>query len=223
MMQVSVLQQQYIPLPFALLNLHSSSFPSFQLCSCYAYTMHLFYVPGVMTIKQDILKCYHLIFLGDADDHILSHEERCNSREIGTESTTTHNLWTEKKHFCRGEPFVLLYNSSTQHNQTHSCKKPGSCDTCQKHFSRRYSCNICKQSFSRKYSLDRHKNRHTGEKIYTCDTCEKCFFRKDKLIRHKRLHTGEKPYSCVTCQKDFSRKDNFDCHKRTHTVFMRHT
>ena len=49
---------------------------------------------------------------------------------------------------------------------------------------RDHECLHCGIAFNQKSNLDRHMQRHTGEKLH-CSLCEKSFARSDSLRSHQ--------------------------------------
>ncbi|GAB1225130.1 hypothetical protein ENUP19_0243G0009 [Entamoeba nuttalli] len=91
------------------------------------------------------------------------------------------------------------------HMQTHSGKKP-------------FSCNICGMKFLRKHDCNVHMRVHTGEKPYECLICHKHFARHSDLKVHEKVHSDEKPFQCpfIGCCKAFKRKHDLKKHITFH-------
>ena len=52
---------------------------------------------------------------------------------------------------------------------------------------RPHVCTVCNKRFTQKGDLNRHREKHTGEKLYSCTQCEKRFtIRKD--LRLSLIH-----------------------------------
>ena len=67
---------------------------------------------------------------------------------------------------------------------------------------------ICREPFKQSCNLQRHRRKHTGEKLYKCENCGKSFSDSSSLRKHRRIHTGEKPYKCENCGQSFTTKQN---------------
>jgi len=108
---------------------------------------------------------------------------------------------------------------------------------------RPHVCTVCNKRFTQKGDLNRHRERHTGEKLYSCNQCEKCFMSQKNLKlhmnvhtskykctecgkcfqcntilkEHSRIHSGEKPFECNDCGKRFIQAGGLVAHSRVHT------
>ncbi|CAM9121871.1 unnamed protein product, partial [Ectocarpus sp. 12 AP-2014] len=84
------------------------------------------------------------------------------------------------------------------------------------------SCDVdgCPYTTRRPDYMDRHEERHRGEKTFSCDTCPYRAVTKSDLTTHQRTHLDEKPFSCNVegCEYAFAQAGNLTRHKRTHTI-----
>ncbi|XP_049271097.1 gastrula zinc finger protein XlCGF57.1-like [Rhipicephalus sanguineus] len=82
---------------------------------------------------------------------------------------------------------------------------------------RLHSCQQCTYVTLDESSMNRHLQKHLGERPLQCHLCPAAFTQNSKLVAHVRTHTGERPFSCVHCNASFAMKSHLNEHRRTHT------
>ena len=80
---------------------------------------------------------------------------------------------------------------------------------------RPYVCTVCNKRFTQKVNLNRHRERHTGEKLYSCTQCDKRFTSQSYLRSHMNVHTSK--YKCSECGKCCQTNKELTVHSRVHS------
>ncbi|XP_044048807.1 zinc finger protein 354C-like [Siniperca chuatsi] len=82
-----------------------------------------------------------------------------------SETEDSNDDWKETREQESGSD-TLKYESTVNHNKSHTRERP-------------FSCTVCDKRFGCKGNLHAHMRSHTGEKPFTCTVCNKSFSAKE--------------------------------------------
>jgi len=103
--------------------------------------------------------------------------------------------------------------SNSNNTTTASNRRCNSTNQTQKIF----KCHLCLFSSPLKSKLERHMQKHPGEKPLKCQLCKYSTSQKSHMKIHLLVHTSEKPFKCSICSYSTARKDSLKTHMPMHT------
>ncbi|XP_059053124.1 gastrula zinc finger protein XlCGF57.1-like [Achroia grisella] len=173
------------------------------------------------------------------EQHLESYKFECDHCGKTTSSRAAMakhlEIHGEKSHHCD----VCGYSTYTaevlrRHTLTHANEKPYKCTLCDKSFIQRSQlqrhlekhvgnrCSVCDCNFNTKSGLLIHIREHEGLQKLICPfgdcNYKKVFSNEQSLNAHIKTHLDEKSYACEVCGKQFHTEVNMQRHVSTHRL-----
>lgn len=163
--------------------------------------------------------------------HMYTHSEirefKCPIESCNASFKTRSSLWSHTKSHSLDRPFLCHFEGclatfkTAEHRNRHVRRihsdqpPPIACDY-----------DGCNYACWNQHELERHKKRHTGQRMHKCIyvDCGLSFKTKDDLKQHQLRHLNTKSFICghTGCEASFFTSSELTRHKRIHSGERRH-